>query len=130
MNTEDFITHFELDKNSAYRNTLVGLYFAFTTLSTVGFGDFKPRSDFERCLCSVVMVLGVATFSSLMGTFIDILGSYNNLSAEFDDGDTLTRFFGVLKHFNDEVPIDQEFQRQIEEFFNCKWNNDRNLAIS
>lgn len=47
-NTESFLTYYELEDNDARRNTIVGLYFAFTTLSTVGFGDYAPRSNVER----------------------------------------------------------------------------------
>jgi len=48
-------------------------YYAFTTLSTVGFGDFHPRSDAERAICAVILLAGVAIFSYIMGNFIEIL---------------------------------------------------------
>ena len=35
------------------------MYFSFTSLSTVGFGDFHPRSNAERLIGSIVMLLGV-----------------------------------------------------------------------
>jgi len=40
-------------------------------------------------------------FSFLMGNFIEILGTFKDLTAEFDDGDTLSKFIGTMKHFND-----------------------------
>ena len=49
------------------------MYFAFTTLSTVGFGDFYPQSDSERLFACVILVFGVAIFSYIMGNFIEIL---------------------------------------------------------
>jgi hypothetical protein len=52
------------------------------------------------------------------------------LNAEFDDGDELMKFFGVIKHFNGDVPLDSKFSISIEKFFDYKWNNDRSLAIS
>ena len=48
-------------------------YFSFTTLSTVGFGDFDPRSNVERLYMAFGMLLGVAIFSSILGNFIDML---------------------------------------------------------
>jgi hypothetical protein len=72
------------------------VYFAFTTLSTVGFGDLTPRSDIERAMGSFILISGVAMFSFLMGNFIQILGSYTTLNADLDDGDTLSEFFGML----------------------------------
>jgi hypothetical protein len=55
---------------------VVGFYFAITTLSTVGFGDFAPRSDSERGLGTFILIAGVMMFSYLMGSFIAILASY------------------------------------------------------
>lgn len=75
-------------------------YFAFTSLSTVGFGDFAPRSDTERVIGAFILLFGVAIFSYIMGTFIDILEQFKNANDTLDDGDRLTYFFGLLKYFN------------------------------
>ena len=44
-NTDEFIHFYKLEGNSPTENTIIGFYFAITTLSTVGFGDYTPRSD-------------------------------------------------------------------------------------
>ena len=49
------------------------IYFFFTSLSTVGFGDFHPRSNDERILGVFVLLFGVMIFSSMMGNFIEII---------------------------------------------------------
>lgn len=82
---------------------IIQLYFAFTTLSTVGFGDFYPKSNIERVIQSIVFVFGVSIFSYFMGTFIELLDKFQNLNQELDDGDTLSKFLGMIhQHFNDE----------------------------
>ena len=53
--------------------TIIAGYFAFTSLTTVGFGDYTPQSDPERLLCSFILLIGVAIFSFIMGNFIEIL---------------------------------------------------------
>ena len=58
---------YELDLNSQFRNTIIGCYFAFTTLSTVGFGDYHPESNIEKWAGTMVLLLGVAMFSFLLG---------------------------------------------------------------
>lgn len=45
------------------------MYFSYTTLSTVGFGDFNPRSDLERLFCILVLLLGVGIFGFILGNF-------------------------------------------------------------
>tara|TARA_B110000285_G_scaffold196933_1_gene228210 strand:+ start:1297 stop:1539 length:243 start_codon:yes stop_codon:yes gene_type:complete len=75
---------------------IIMMYFTFTSLTTVGFGDFHPRSDFERIMIAVVLLFGVAIFSLVMDNFIDILKSAKKLVQSFNDEDALSRFFGLL----------------------------------
>jgi len=37
--------------------SIIVVYWAFTTLSTVGFGDYNPRSDSERLMCAFLCYL-------------------------------------------------------------------------
>ena len=65
------------------------IYFAFTTLSTIGFGDFHPRGDFERIVIVIVFLFGVAIFSYVMGNFLEILRKYKEFNLEPEDFDKL-----------------------------------------
>jgi len=77
----------------------------------------------------MILLFGVAIFSYMMGIFIEILHSYKTLNAELDDGDNLTRFFGLISHFNKKAPMDIELKQKIEAFFDYKWSFDRNQAF-
>ena len=48
-------------------------YFFFTTLSTVGFGDYYPVSNIERSIGILIFLFGVMTFSLILGNFAEIL---------------------------------------------------------
>ena len=76
------------------------LYFSFTSLSTVGFGDYHPVSDVERILGAFVLLFGVAIFSIVMQNFVDILTNLNEFNAELSEGDELSKFLGTIKKFN------------------------------
>ena len=65
------------------------MYFAFTTLSTIGFGDFHPRSDSERLVVALIFLFGVAIFSYVMGNFQEILRKYNEFNLETEDYEKL-----------------------------------------
>ena len=54
-------------------------YYAITTLSTIGFGDFTPVTSSERLISSVILMFGVTVFSFIMGQFIEILMNYKSL---------------------------------------------------
>lgn len=64
------------DKDADIRSAIISTYFAFTSLATVGFGDFHPRSDLERLLIAFVLLGGVSIFSFIMGNFIAILNEF------------------------------------------------------
>lgn len=126
-----FIKEFNLDHNerSNWQIGIIMVYYAFTSLSTVGFGDYNPRSDGERLICAMILLFGVAIFSYIMGTFIEILGDYQSLNADLDDGDSLTQFFLLLQKFNEDAPLAEPLRNRIEEHFQYKWAHDRNQAI-
>ena len=42
------------------------MYFALTSLSTVGFGDLYPKNDYERLLGSMMLLGGVTCFSFVL----------------------------------------------------------------
>ena len=91
---------YNLWEQSTYEVILKLVYFIFTTLSTVGFGDFSPKSNIERIVVAFGMLLGVAIFSLIMGEFIEMLESVKELQADHEDGEALAKFFGVLITFN------------------------------
>ena len=68
-----FFNKFDLRSKTDEENAIIMTYYAFTTLSTVGFGDYHPRSDAERAVCAFILLVGVAIFSYIMGNFIEIL---------------------------------------------------------
>ena len=74
-------------------------YFAITTLSTIGFGDFHPVSTLERGIAAFILLFGVAIFSFIMGQFIEILMSQKKLW-EVGDGRGLQKWLGLLSKYN------------------------------
>jgi len=52
---------------------ITSCYFILTTLATLGYGDYFPKNNDERVLGIVIMLIGVAFFSYIIGTFIGIV---------------------------------------------------------
>lgn len=127
---QGFILEFDLKKKTDFENTISMMYYAFTTLSTVGFGDYHPRSNAERLFCAIILLVGVAIFSYIMGNFIEILHSIQYLNADFDEGESLSKWFGLIKRFNSSRSISMDLKQKIEEYFDYRWTNDKNQAVS
>jgi len=127
---ETFMTEFDMYSLTPGDQNIKIVYYTFTTLSTVGFGDLHPKNHFERVFMSIVLLMGVACFSYIMSIFIDMVNTIRTFSSDFSDGDQLSKFFGLIKRFNKDKEIDQEMKQEIEEYFEFKWNNDNNIAVS
>ena len=101
-NSENMIGTFGFYSDTIAVKSLKMTYYTFTTLSTVGFGDIHPRSDFERILSAITMLVGVLVFSIVRDRLIESIHFTMHIDDDFDDGIELTRFFGILRHYNRE----------------------------
>ena len=63
------------------------MYWAFTTLSTVGLGDYYPMSNYERALSAFGFLMGVAVFSYIMGNFAEILSFIMDINCDLEEGE-------------------------------------------
>ena len=72
------------------------MYYALTTLSTVGYGDFFPVSVAEKIVGSIIQIFGVTFFSILMNGFIEVVVSIkgDNFS---NNEDSLQRWFVLIR---------------------------------
>ena len=109
----NFIDQFELKENSAQSNMIACYYFAWTTLSTVGFGDFKPYSNVERMFMSVVFLTGVTVFSFIIGELLSAFEKTKALGDENEDYDNLSKLAGLLKKFNNGKLINEDFREEM-----------------
>ena len=126
---ERFVVYFNLLELQPYHRVLIVTYFGFTSLSTVGLGDYHPRSDMERILTAFMLLFGVALFSIIMGSFCEILVEFQHYNDEIDKGDQLVTFFLLLQKFNNREEIDIDLKRSIEAHFQYKWNHDKSYAF-
>ena len=100
-----FIRNFGLSEMSNNRKVIISCYFALTTLSTVGYGDFYPISRTERIVAVVIMLGGVAFFSYIMGNFIEIISNYDKRMGSVDRGTELHNWMTLLTRFTNNKPL-------------------------
>lgn len=72
---DSWVARLKVDQDSSYVLYLRGLYFAFTVMNTVGFGDIKPYRNNEIALCIIIMMFGICFYSFLVATLTSILSS-------------------------------------------------------
>lgn len=95
-----FQPYFGINGSSPREILTVCVYYAFTSLSTVGFGDYHPRTNSERIFCTIILLFGVIIFTLVMDNFAYVLHSFRGIRRDFEDSENLTKFFGTIKKFN------------------------------
>ena len=59
----------DLDEKEVGSMYVASLYWAFTTMTTVGYGDILPRNDVERVYSIFIMILGATIFGYIVGRY-------------------------------------------------------------
>eukprot|EP00949_MAST-11_sp_MAST-11-sp1_P004067 g4067.t1 len=59
---------------------LAAVYWATTTITTVGYGDITPNTDAERVACIFGMIIGAGMYGYIIAQMSQIVGSMNLLS--------------------------------------------------
>jgi len=103
-------------------------YFAITTLSTIGFGDFSPKSIDEKIICGFILLLGVAIYSIIMNNLMDILRDYKSID-DIGQHKELSKWIAMLSKFNQGNPLSKDLISKIEDFFEYYWEHNRLIAL-
>jgi hypothetical protein len=87
------------------------LYWAVTTLTTIGYGDITPSGNISRIYTMVIMILGVGTYGVVIGTVSKmIVQAERHKEEKKEKFNELTMF---LKHYK--VPF--ALQKQVFSFY-------------
>lgn len=60
-------------------------YWTVTTITTVGYGEINGNTTLERLFCSIVMIIGVISFSFVNGSLASILSNYDTQHASIQE---------------------------------------------
>ena len=87
------------------RKLIICCYFTLTTLATVGYGDLFPITSFEKIIGVIIMILGIAFFSYIMGNFNDVLINYDKKMGVQNKGSDLQVWMTSLSKFTSNQPL-------------------------
>ena len=102
-----------------------------TTLTTIGYGDLIPANTNERILAMIIMLVGVAMYSYVMGSFTEMIGNYDKNMGIEDKSSKLHNWIVLLNYFNKhKKKLDENIIKNIETHYNHFWKNNRNYLIA
>lgn len=75
FNPETWVVRHGMEDSSKFKIYLTGVYWALTVLTTVGFGDYYAKTEWEKLLCIVWMIFGIGFYSFILGSVTSVLES-------------------------------------------------------
>jgi len=60
------------DVDNDFKKYVAAIYWVFTTMTTVGYGDFFPMNNWERAFAVVVMIIGATVFGYIVGSVAEM----------------------------------------------------------
>lgn len=70
---EDIYVNSESETADIARSYLTAMYFSYSTLTTVGFGDINATTSYERGVAIFTLTLGSAVFAAIVGTMSSLM---------------------------------------------------------
>lgn len=79
---DSWVVRMDLLDSSSGEQYIASIYWAFTTISTVGYGDIVPKTQAERVFGIIWMMLGVGFYSFTIGSLTSILSNIDSTNIE------------------------------------------------
>merc|ERR1719181_841784 len=75
------VTGIEIEKTDITSRYVASIYWAFTTMTTVGYGDILPTTDTERLFATFIMFVGATVFGYIVGVVREVASNSNGAAA-------------------------------------------------
>ena len=79
---DSWVFRFGLEDDPAVSQYIASIYWAFTTLATVGYGDISAGTDMERITSIIWMLFGIGFYSFTIGSLTSMLSDLDSRNNE------------------------------------------------
>lgn len=105
------------DASNPFDAYVIALYWAVTTLTTVGYGDVTPHNNLQRFYTMFVMVLGVGVYGYVIGNVSSLLSNLDVARATYQERlENIDRFMKLHS-----VPPD--LQKRVRDYYSYLWHS-------
>eukprot|EP00929_Paragymnodinium_shiwhaense_P114331 TRINITY_DN8268_c0_g1_i6.p1 TRINITY_DN8268_c0_g1~~TRINITY_DN8268_c0_g1_i6.p1 ORF type:complete len:791 (+),score=86.67 TRINITY_DN8268_c0_g1_i6:162-2534(+) len=123
MAGHDWLNNYRDVSSSASRVYVAAMYWAMTTMTTVGYGDIVPYTDTERLFAIVGMVIGGAFYGYLVGTITEIV-TLSDSSRRYEERMTM------VLHFVDQHKLSRDLRKRVLRHFRGVITANAERAVS
>ena len=125
---KNFTDHFGLADNTNIEKMIKTWYFIYTTLMTVGYGDYYATNMYEMGLCILLLILGPAWYAYAMSSAITALKQLEDIKGNTDIISDVDTWLSTLDIHYRELPVD--LKDSIISHFLYYFKNDRAGALA
>ena len=93
------------------------LYWAITTLTTVGYGDISPHTDVLKVYTMLVMLVGVGVYGFVVGNIASLFANLDLAQQSFRS--RVDNVMAYLKYQN----TPKDLQRRAQQYFDYLWDS-------
>ena len=116
---DGWITTFEIDKMALGDKYISSMYWAFTTMSGVGYGDLFPITRIERFVCLLMMMFSCGIFAYIVNSIGNIVSRFNRIATSFREKMLyINRYLADKKDFP--PSIRNKVRRYLDYVFDAK----------
>lgn len=108
MNYESWIQRYDMVSDSIETKYIASIYFVFTTITTIGYGDFYAKTNHEKIFAIFLMGFGVAFYSYTISNLTSIIDSIDKRNALIESKLT------SLNDFSKDINLPEETKLKIK----------------
>ncbi|WP_287274949.1 MULTISPECIES: cyclic nucleotide-gated ion channel [unclassified Okeania] len=97
------------------------LYWAITTLTTVGYGDIIPTTEIEIIFTLVVMFLGISMYAYIVGNVSSLISNLDATKARYREK------LGQIQTYMRENKISPKLQQKIRDYYQYRWIENHDI---
>jgi hypothetical protein len=121
FNPDTWVYRLGIIDSTPWYQYLVSLYWAFQTLTTVGFGDVGSMTNIEIVVCCVWMIMGVGFYSFIIGNLSSIMNDIDDKNSKLQDK------INALSDFARRTKLSQTTVDKIKTFFENNQEADQDI---
>lgn len=103
---------------------ITSMYFTFTTLTSVGFGNVAPNTPNEKIYAIVVMMIGSLMYASIFGNVSAIIQRLYSGTARYHSA------MQRVREFNKFYQIPNPLKQRLEEYFQHAWTYTNGIDMN
>lgn len=111
----------ELADASSYDQYIHSLYWALTTMTTVGYGDITPQTTLEISFALLAMSVGVSIYAYIVGNMANLVANLDAQAQEF------RKKIDAINEYMRFREIPEHLQNRVRSYFDYVWARNKGL---